>query len=126
MRPIHDQSCCAKLFCATQVCPFTIKSTAPYTVNHVAQHAMLRNMIDRVWAPLQLPSTKFAAEIYHPFPFTICFGLMGPSSDTFGFYNRHFLFLLLSPHWAVFTHWECVVCMVFLCPFCKIYCLWDV
>jgi hypothetical protein len=26
MRPIHDQSCCAKLFCATQVCPFTIKS----------------------------------------------------------------------------------------------------
>jgi hypothetical protein len=26
MRPIHDQSCCAKLFCATQVCPFTNKS----------------------------------------------------------------------------------------------------
>jgi hypothetical protein len=26
MRAIHDQSCCAKLFCATQVCPFTIKS----------------------------------------------------------------------------------------------------
>jgi hypothetical protein len=24
--PIHDQSSCAKLFCATQVCPFTIKS----------------------------------------------------------------------------------------------------
>jgi hypothetical protein len=24
--PIHDQSCCPKLFCATQVCPFTIKS----------------------------------------------------------------------------------------------------
>jgi hypothetical protein len=42
--PIHDQSCCAKLFCATQVCPFTI--------NRVAQHAMLRNMIDRVWAHL--------------------------------------------------------------------------
>jgi hypothetical protein len=28
--PIHDQSCCAKMFCATEVCPFTI--------NHVAQH----------------------------------------------------------------------------------------
>jgi hypothetical protein len=26
--------------------------SAPYTIDHVAQHAMLRNMIDRVWAPL--------------------------------------------------------------------------
>jgi hypothetical protein len=27
--PIHVQSCCAEMFCATQVCPFTI--------NHVVQ-----------------------------------------------------------------------------------------
>jgi hypothetical protein len=37
-----------------------------------------------------------------------------------------FSFLLLSPHWPVFTHWECMVCTVFLRPFCKIYCLWDI
>jgi hypothetical protein len=28
--------------------------SAPYTVNHVAQHEMLRNMIDSVWAPYHL------------------------------------------------------------------------
>jgi hypothetical protein len=44
MRPIHDQSCCAKLFCATQVCPFTIKSISTIhcqsccTTRNVAQH----------------------------------------------------------------------------------------
>jgi hypothetical protein len=40
--------------------------SAPYTVNHVAQYAMLRNMIDRVWAPLDpiLPSI-------HPFYFLL-------------------------------------------------------
>jgi hypothetical protein len=44
MRPIHDQSCCAKLFCATQVCPFTIKSISTIhglsccTIRNVAQH----------------------------------------------------------------------------------------
>jgi hypothetical protein len=44
MRPIHDQSCCAKLFCATQVCPFTIKSIGTIygqsccTTRNVAQH----------------------------------------------------------------------------------------
>jgi hypothetical protein len=32
--PIHDQSCCAKMFCATQVCPFTI--------NHVAQRCFVQ------------------------------------------------------------------------------------
>jgi hypothetical protein len=42
--PIHDQSCCAKLFCATQVCPFTIKSISTIhdqsccTTHNVAQH----------------------------------------------------------------------------------------
>jgi hypothetical protein len=42
--PIHDQSCCAKLFCATQVCPFTIKSISIIhdqsccTTRNVAQH----------------------------------------------------------------------------------------
>jgi hypothetical protein len=56
------------------------------------------------------------AQIYHPFPFTTCFGLMRPSSGTLGFYNRLFLFLLLSPHWPVFTHWECVVCTALICP----------
>jgi hypothetical protein len=49
--PIHDQSCCAKLFCATQVCPFTIKSISTIHGQPVAQHAMLRNMIDRAWVP---------------------------------------------------------------------------
>jgi hypothetical protein len=44
MWPIHDQSCCAKLFCATQVCPFTIKSNSTIhdqsccTTRNVAQH----------------------------------------------------------------------------------------
>jgi hypothetical protein len=65
---------------------------------------------------LQLLSIQFMAQIYHTLLFT-CFGLMGPSSGTFGFYNRLFLFLLLSPHWPVFTHWECTVCMVFICHF---------
>jgi hypothetical protein len=69
-------------------------------------------------ALLQLLSTQFVAQIYHTFPFTTCFGLMGPSSGTLGFYIRLFLFLLLSPHWPVLTHWDCVVCMGFLCPFC--------
>jgi hypothetical protein len=42
--PIHDQSCCAQLFCATQVCPFTIKSISTIhdqsccTTRNVAQH----------------------------------------------------------------------------------------
>jgi hypothetical protein len=40
-------------FCATQVCPFTIKSINTIHGQPVAQHAMLRNMIDRVWAPLR-------------------------------------------------------------------------
>jgi hypothetical protein len=60
-------------------------------------------------------------QIYHTFPFTTCFGLMGPSSGKLGLDNRLFLFLLLSPHWPVFTHWECVVCMLFM-PFL----LWNV
>jgi hypothetical protein len=34
--------------------PSRSSQSAPYTVNHVAQHAMLRNMIDHVWAPLGL------------------------------------------------------------------------
>jgi hypothetical protein len=69
-------------------------------------------------ALLQLPSTQFVAQIYHTFPFTTCFGLMGPSSGTLRFYNPLFLFLPLSPNWPVFTHWGCVVCMFPLCPFC--------
>jgi hypothetical protein len=77
----------------------------------VSQNDVVRNTL------LQLPSTQFVAQIYHTFPFTTCFGLMGPSSGIFGFYDRLFLFLLLSPHWPVFTHWECVVCMVVICPF---------
>jgi hypothetical protein len=51
MRPIHDQSCCAKLFCATQVCPFTIKSISTIHGQSCCATRMLRNMIDRVWAP---------------------------------------------------------------------------
>jgi hypothetical protein len=58
--------------------------------------------IEIINALLQLPSAQFVAQIYHMFPFTTCFGLMGPSSSgTSGFYNRLFLFLLLSPHWPV-------------------------
>jgi hypothetical protein len=44
MRPIHDQSCCPKLFCATQVCPFTIKPISTIngqwccTTRNVGQH----------------------------------------------------------------------------------------
>jgi hypothetical protein len=64
---------------------------------------------------LQLPPTQFVAQIYHTFTFTTCFGLMGPSSCTLGVYNSLFLFLLLCPHWPVFTHWECAVCMVSIC-----------
>jgi hypothetical protein len=37
------------------------------------------------YALLQLPSTQFVAQIYHTFPFTTCFGLMGPSSGTLVF-----------------------------------------
>jgi hypothetical protein len=66
---------------------------------------------------------NFLAQIYHTFPFTTCIGLMGPSSGTLGFYNRQFLFLLLSPHWPVFTHWECVVCTVFYFTFLQTW-LW--
>jgi hypothetical protein len=43
-----------------------------------------------------------------------------------GVLQSSFSFLLLSSHWPVFTHWECLVCMVFSCPFCEIYCLWDI
>jgi hypothetical protein len=44
--------------------PYTINhvaqsQSAPYTVNHVAQHAMLHNMIDRVWAPLEQASATY-------------------------------------------------------------------
>jgi hypothetical protein len=50
--PIHDQS--------AQVCPFTIKSISTIHGQPVAQHAMLRNMIDRVWAPLGLKFSQQA------------------------------------------------------------------
>jgi hypothetical protein len=36
-----------------------------------------------------------------------------------GVLQSPFSFLLLSPHWPVFTHWECVVCMVFYAFFVK-------
>jgi hypothetical protein len=68
--PIHDQSCCAKMFCPTQVCPFTINHVAqkcfvqhkfahsrsimlrknvcatqvcPFTINHVAQKCFVQH-----------------------------------------------------------------------------------
>jgi hypothetical protein len=53
---------------------------------------------------------------YTRFFLTTCFSLMGASSGMLGFIQSSFCFLLLSPHWPEFTHWECVVCMVF-CPF---------
>jgi hypothetical protein len=44
--------------------------------------------------------------------FSTCFGLMWPSSGTLGLTITCIFFLLLSLHWPVFTHWECVICMV--------------
>jgi hypothetical protein len=53
------------------------------------------------------------------FAFTACFGLMWPSSGTLGLTHNHlFIFLLLSLHWPVFIHWECVVCMVLCDTLC--------
>jgi hypothetical protein len=77
-------------------------------------------------ALLQLPSTQFAAQIYHTFSLHYMFRPDGAIFSYIGVLQSPFSFLLLSPHWPVFTHWECVVCMVLLCPFCKICCLWDI
>jgi hypothetical protein len=60
--------------------------------------------------------------------YSICFVpyyMFRPDGAIFRYIRPHnhlFLFLLLSLHWSVFTHWECVVCMVLcdaLC--CKTY-----
>jgi hypothetical protein len=48
---------------------------------------------------------------------TTCFGLLGPSSGTFRMLYNHLLFDTLPPHRSVFTHWECVVCVHFVCLF---------
>jgi hypothetical protein len=96
---IHDQSCCAKLFCATQVCPFTIKSISTIhdqsccTTLNVAQHDWLcmgpfteckavysvesqPTFRRNIWPPSSgsknKPSTKQAwAELCFPRPFTL-------------------------------------------------------
>jgi hypothetical protein len=41
-----------KIVLRNTICPFTIKSISTIHGQPVAQHALLRNMIDRVWAPL--------------------------------------------------------------------------
>jgi hypothetical protein len=69
--------------------------------------------------------TIHGTNIPHVFPHDI-FWLDGAIFRYIGVLQSPFSFLLLSPHWPVFAHRECVVCMVFLCPFCKIYCLWDI
>jgi hypothetical protein len=84
--PIHDQSCCAKLFCATQVCPYTIKSISTIhdqsccTTRTVAQHdwscmGYLTNAVLLLGAPMQpagwvristyLQSERFLSIIFH-------------------------------------------------------------
>jgi hypothetical protein len=55
--------------------------------------------------------------IPHVFFPTTCFGPMGAIFGYVGVYTITFCFLLLSPHWPAFTHWGCVVCMFFVCPF---------
>jgi hypothetical protein len=46
-----------------------------------------------------------------------CFGLMGAILRYIRTHNHLFPLLLLPPHWSVFTHWECIVYMIFLwCP----------
>jgi hypothetical protein len=44
---IHDQSCCTKLFCATQVCPFTIKSISTI---HDQSCCTARNVAQHDWS----------------------------------------------------------------------------
>jgi hypothetical protein len=46
-----------------------------------------------------------------------CFGLMG-HLQVHTTHNHLFLFLLLSLHWPLFTHWVCVVCMVWSDALC--------
>jgi hypothetical protein len=71
-----------------------------FTRNVVLQ----RHTVYKTNAFLQISSTQFVSLHYMFRP------------DGAIFYNRLFLFLLLSPHWPVFTHWESVLCMVFICP----------
>jgi hypothetical protein len=78
------------------------------------------------YALLKLPSTQFVTQIYHTFPFTTCFGLMGPSSGTLGFTIACFS-CRYSPHTGQCLHigsalyvWSLYV----LC--CEIYCLLDI
>jgi hypothetical protein len=57
--PIHDQSCCAKMFCATQVCPFTI--------NHVAQICIVQHKFAQNMIPFTLPrGCKILVEFSSP------------------------------------------------------------
>jgi hypothetical protein len=48
---------------------------------------------------------------------TTCFSLMGPSSGAFRLLYNHLSFCYYPPHWPVFPHWECVVYVLFVCPF---------
>jgi hypothetical protein len=67
---------------------------------------------------------SFMAQLYHTF---FPYNMFRPNGAIFRYvrvYTITFCFMLLSPHWTAFTHWECVVCMFFVCRFFrKIYCL---
>jgi hypothetical protein len=70
-----------------------------------------------------LPSTQFVlVQVYHVyFPYDMFQVRFGCCTITFS--------LLFSPTLASvqFTHWECVVYVLFVCPFfCQVYCFWDV
>jgi hypothetical protein len=63
----------------------------------------MNNFTSLLYYGYRLHSTQFVAQIYHTFPFTTRFGLMGPSSGTLGFYNRLFSFCC-SPHTGQCLH----------------------
>jgi hypothetical protein len=66
---------------------------------------------------LLFPSAQFVVQIYHTFSFTTCFGLMGPSSGTFGLTITHF-FLCYPPYIGQCLHiGSALLCKVFMwCP----------
>jgi hypothetical protein len=65
-----------------------------------------------------LPSTQFVlVQVYHVY---FHYDMFRPDGAIFRYVYvviQSPSFLLLSPHWPVFTHWECVVYVSFVCLF---------
>jgi hypothetical protein len=74
-----------------------------------------------------LSSTQFVlVQVYHVyFPYD----MFRPDGAIFSYvlvvvHSPSFCYSPLQ--WPVFTHWECVVYVLFVCPFFQVYCFWEV